>query len=36
MPGRIFGSNGKHWIRLNYATDKKKLAKGIHIIKKIL
>ncbi len=36
MPGRIFGSNGKHWIRLNYATDKKKLAKGIRIIKKIL
>lgn len=34
MPGRIFGSNGRHWIRLNYATDKKKLAKGIHIIKK--
>ena len=35
MPGRIFGSNGKHWIRLNYATDKKKLAKAIRIIKKI-
>ncbi|MCK5051270.1 MAG: pyridoxal phosphate-dependent aminotransferase [Candidatus Cloacimonetes bacterium] len=34
MPGRIFGSNGKHWIRLNYAVDKKKLAKGIRIIKK--
>lgn len=34
MPGKIFGSNGKHWIRLNYAIDKNKLAKGIHIIKK--
>ena len=35
MPGSIFGSNGKHWIRLNYALDKKKLAKGLDIIKSI-
>jgi len=35
MPGSIFGSNGKQWIRLNYALDKKKLAKGIDIIKSI-
>ncbi len=33
MPGVIFGSNGKNWIRLNYAIDKKKLAKGMHLIK---
>lgn len=36
MPGVIFGSNGKFWFRLNYAIDKKKLAKGIHKIKKII
>lgn len=33
MPGSIFGSNGKNWIRLNYAVDKNKLAKGINILK---
>ena len=36
IPGVIFGSNGKFWFRLNYAIDKKKLAKGIHKIKKII
>ncbi len=36
MPGAIFGSNGREWIRLNYAADKKKLAKGVPIIKKSL
>ena len=36
MPGVIFGTNGKFWFRLNYAIDKKKLAKGIHIIKNII
>jgi len=36
MPGSIFGSNGKCWIRLNYAVDKKKLAKGIEIFKFML
>ena len=35
MPGSIFGSNGKYWIRLNFATEKKKLAKGLAIIKKV-
>ena len=35
MPGSLFGSNGKQWVRLNYAIDKKKLAKGLHIIKSI-
>jgi len=33
MPGRIFGSKGKNWIRLNYAVDKKKLVKGLNILK---
>ncbi len=33
IPGVIFGSNGKNWIRLNYAIDKKKLAKGVYLIK---
>ncbi len=36
MPGGIFSSNGRQWIRLNYAVDKKKLAKGVSIIKKSL
>jgi len=36
MPGSIFGSNGKYWIRFNYAVDKKKLAKGIEILKFML
>ncbi len=35
MPGSFFGSNGEYWIRLNYAVDKKKLAKGLDIIKSI-
>ena len=34
MPGVIFGSNGRQWIRFNYAIDEKKLAKGVHIFKK--
>lgn len=34
MSGGIFGSNGKHWIRLNYATDKKNITTGVLIIKK--
>ncbi|NQT65436.1 MAG: pyridoxal phosphate-dependent aminotransferase, partial [FCB group bacterium] len=36
MPGRIFGSNGKHWIRLNYAIDKYKLTEAMNIITNIV
>ncbi|MDP8268702.1 MAG: pyridoxal phosphate-dependent aminotransferase [Candidatus Tenebribacter davisii] len=36
IPGLSFGSNGKHWIRLNYGINKKKLAKGLHIFKKYI
>ncbi len=32
IPGSIFGSNGKYWIRLNYALKKEILAKGLDII----
>ena len=36
VPGTIFGSNGKQWIRLNYATHIEKLAKGLKIFSNIL
>ena len=36
MPGKIFGSNGKYWIRLNYAIDKNLLARGIKIFTNIV
>lgn len=35
IPGSIFGTKGRQWIRLNYAIDKKKLAKGLNILKSI-
>ncbi|MCF7858180.1 MAG: pyridoxal phosphate-dependent aminotransferase [Candidatus Cloacimonetes bacterium] len=33
MPGSIFGTNGKNWIRINYGVNKKKLAKALAIFK---